>query len=320
MLHSHETHRPPQRRAETLFLELPTHDPCVVRRLSVALPVSLITGYTDPIAAAACSGRSACGGGIANLTMRKCRKRSRGKHTFGTAQDSRQVCLFHLARGHAENILAKRTTRHARARPPLRTPTLRYTSESRHLCQRTFEDSHTSHLIPHTMPHNALYLPPLWFYSQERQQKDRHRISQVGISDKRLAITPNQVGRHTERYRLVMCLSPIGAVSERVGHQVIVFGAAAVFGVALLAWSSVAIACMGIASPSVTLTGRFSRMPPAEKKSSTKKMLQSVTGSVVFRGIGHQTKQGKSEVRNQRKTGQGIMFARVENSCKKSDI
>ena len=33
-------------------------------------------------------------------------------------------------------------------------------------------------------------------------------------------------------------------------------------------------------------------------------MLQSVTGSVVFRGIGHQTKQGKSEVRNQRKTGQ----------------
>ena len=35
-------------------------------------------------------------------------------------------------------------------------------------------------------------------------------------------------------------------------------------------------------------------------------MLQSVTGSVVFRGIGHQTKQGKSEVSNQRKTGQGI--------------
>ena len=107
---------------------------------------SLITGYTDPIATAACSRRSACCGGIANLTMRTCRKRSRGNHTFGTAQDSRQVCLFHLeTRGHAENILAKRTTRHARARPPLRTPTLRYTSESRHLCQRTFEDSHTSH-------------------------------------------------------------------------------------------------------------------------------------------------------------------------------
>ena len=35
-------------------------------------------------------------------------------------------------------------------------------------------------------------------------------------------------------------------------------------------------------------------------------MLQSVTGSVVFRGIGHQTKQGKSEVINQRKTGHGI--------------
>ena len=106
------------------------------------------------------------------------------------------------------------------------------------------------------------------FYSQERQQKDRHRISQVGISDKRLAITPNQVGRHTERYRLVMCLSPAAAVSERVGHQVIVFGGRSVFGVALLAWSSVAIACMGIASPSATLTGMFSRMPPAKNQSS----------------------------------------------------
>ena len=134
-----------------LFLELPTLNPCVVRRLSVALPVSLITGYTDPIAAAeTCSGRSACCGGIANVTMRTCRKRSRGNHTFGTAQDSRQVCLFHLARGHAETILAKRTTRHARARPPLRTPPLCNTSESRHLCQRTFEDSHTSHLPTQT--------------------------------------------------------------------------------------------------------------------------------------------------------------------------
>ena len=65
-----------------------------------------------------------------------------------------------------------------------------------------------------------------------------------------------------------MCLSTAAAVSERVGHQVIVFGAAAVFGVALLAWSSVAIACMGIASPSATLTGRFSRMPPAKNQSS----------------------------------------------------
>ena len=42
----------------------------------------------------------------------------------------------------------------------------------------------------------------------------------------------------------------------------------AVFGVALLAWSSVAIACMGIASPSATLTGMFSRMPPAQIQSS----------------------------------------------------
>ena len=125
-------------------------NPCVVRRLSVALPVSLITGYTDPIATAACSGRSACCGGIANLTMRTCRKRSRGNHTFGTAQDSRQVCLFHLARGHAETILAKRTTRYARARPPLRTPPLRDTSQSPLPTQRTFEDSHTSHLPTQT--------------------------------------------------------------------------------------------------------------------------------------------------------------------------
>ena len=138
--------------------------PCVVRRLSVALPVSLITGYTDPIATAVCSGRSACCGGIANLTMRTCRKRSRGKHTFGTAQDSRQVCLFHLARGHAETILAKRNTRHARARPPLRTPPLCDTSESRHLCQRTFEDSHTSHRLHHstTQSKRHLYSNVFW--------------------------------------------------------------------------------------------------------------------------------------------------------------
>ena len=153
------------------------------------------------------------------------------RHSAG--QSSSMLVSFGNQRSRGKHTGSKRTTRHARARPPLRTPTLRYTSESRHLCQRTFEDSHTSHLIPHTMPHNALYLPPLWFYSQERQQKDRHRISQVGISDKRLAITPNQVGRHTERYRLVMCLSPIGAVSERVGHQVIVFGGRSVLAVSL---------------------------------------------------------------------------------------
>ena len=73
------------------------------------------------------------------------------------------------------------------------------------------------------MPHNALYLPLLWFYSQERQQKDRHRISQVGISDKRSAITLNQVGRHNKRNRKVTCRFPT-SFSERVGHQVIVFG------------------------------------------------------------------------------------------------
>ena len=184
------------------------------------------------------------------------------RHSAG--QSSSLLVSFGNQRSRGKHTGSKRTTRHARARPPLRTPTLRYTSESRHLCQRTFEDSHTSHLIPHTMPHNALYLPLLWFYSQERQQKDRHRISQVGISDKRLAITPNQVGRHTERYRLVMCLSPIGAVSERVGHQVIVFGGGRCWRCPCGLGSCV----LGL--PSVTLTGRFSRMPPAEKKSSTK--------------------------------------------------
>ena len=133
------------------FLELPTPNPALCGNCRLRWK-SLMMGYTYPIASAeTCSGRSACCGGIANLTMRKCRKRSRGKHTFGTAQDSRQVCLFHLeTRGHAETILAKRTTRHARACPPLRTPTLRYTSQSRHLCQRTFEYSHTPHLPTQT--------------------------------------------------------------------------------------------------------------------------------------------------------------------------
>ena len=127
-------------------MELPTHFPCVVRQRSVALEISY-DGIHKPHRYGGLL-RSVCVlyGEVAKLTMRTCKKRSRGNHTFGTAQDSRQVCLFHLeTRGHAENILAKRTTRHARARPPLRTPTLRYTSESRHLCQRTFEDSHTSH-------------------------------------------------------------------------------------------------------------------------------------------------------------------------------
>ena len=115
------------------FWNCPPTNPCVVRRLSVALPVSLITGYTDPIAAAACSGRSACCVGIANLTMRKCRKRSRGKHTFGTAQDSRQVCLFHLeTRGHAENILVPKEPPAMHA-PVLHFARLRYEIPLNHL-------------------------------------------------------------------------------------------------------------------------------------------------------------------------------------------
>ena len=126
------------------------------------------------------------------------------RHSAG--QSSSLLVSFGNQRSRGKHTGSKRTPRHARARPPLRTPTLRYTSESRHLCQRTFEDSHTPHLIPHTMPHNALYLPLLWFYSQERQQKDRHRMSQVGPSDKRSAITLNHVGDTTTHIARSVCL------------------------------------------------------------------------------------------------------------------
>ena len=66
------------------------------------------------------------------------------RHSAG--QSSSLLVSFGNQRSRGKHTGSKRTTRHARARPPLRTPTLRYTSESRHLCQRTFEDSHTSHL------------------------------------------------------------------------------------------------------------------------------------------------------------------------------
>ena len=65
------------------------------------------------------------------------------RHSAG--QSSSLLVSFGNQRSRGKHTGSKRTTRHARARPPLRTPTLRYTSESRHLCQRTFEDSHTSH-------------------------------------------------------------------------------------------------------------------------------------------------------------------------------
>ena len=60
-------------------------------------------------------------------------------------------------------------------------------------------------------------------------------------------------------------------------------------------------------------------MPPAEKKSSAKKMLQSVTISVVFgEAVSRQGRQ-KPEVIKQRKTQVSHRFARVENSCKKNE-
>ena len=161
-----------------LFLELPTLNPCVVRRLSVALPVSLITGYTDPIATAeTCSGRSACCGGIANLTMRKCRKRSRGKHTFGTAQDSRQVCLFHLeTRGHAENILVPKEPPAMHA-PVLHFARLRYDTPLNHLYRpsallkiatpRTFQPK------PHRIAPNGFRLIVEWLNTQKGAYKHR---------------------------------------------------------------------------------------------------------------------------------------------------
>ena len=211
-------------------------EPCVVRRLSVALPVSLITGYTDPIAAAACSGRSACCGGIANLTMRKCRKRSRGKHTFGTAQDSRQVCLFHLeTRGHAENILVPKEPPAMHA-PVLHFARLRYDTPLNHAtCASALlkiATPRTDPSKPHRIAPNDFDLIVEWLNTQNGEDTHRHRISQVGISDKRSAITLNQVGRHNKRNRKVTCRFPT-RFSERVGHQVIVFGGRSVLAVSL---------------------------------------------------------------------------------------
>ena len=160
---------------------------------------SLITGYTDPIAAAACSGRSACCGGIANLTMRKCRKRSRGKHTFGTAQDSRQVCLFHLeTRGHAENILVPKEPPAMHA-PVLHFARLRYDTPLNHAtCASALlkiATPRTDPSKPHRIAPNDFDLIVEWLNTQNGEDTHRHRISQVGISDKRSAITLNQVGR-----------------------------------------------------------------------------------------------------------------------------
>ena len=71
-------------------------------------------------------------GEVAKLTMRTCKKRSRGNHTFCTAQESRQFCLFHLARGHAETILVPKETPAMHA-PALHFARLRYDTPLNHL-------------------------------------------------------------------------------------------------------------------------------------------------------------------------------------------
>ena len=158
------------------------------------------------------------------------------------------------------------------------------------------------------MPHNALYLPLLWLNPQERQQKDRHRISQVGISDKRSASTLNHVGEHNYAHRKA-CLSPIlwrcwrGEVNKQSS-----FSAVGRFSV-WLCWRGHRSLSLAWELPRLPLHLQAGFRACHQRKTNhqrRKKMLQSVTGSVVFRGIGHQTKQGKSEVSNQRKTGQGL--------------
>ena len=97
------------------------------------------------------------------------------RHSAG--QSSSLLVSFGNQRSRGKHTGSKRTTRHARARPPLRTPTLRYTSESRHLCQRTFEDSHTSHLPipkPHRIAPNGFRLIVEWLNTQTTEY--RHRL------------------------------------------------------------------------------------------------------------------------------------------------
>ena len=97
------------------------------------------------------------------------------RHSAG--QSSSLLVSFGNQRSRGKHTGSKRTTRHARARPPLRTPPLRYTSESRHLCQRTFEDSHTSHLPipkPHRIAPNGFRLIVEWLNTQTTEY--RHRL------------------------------------------------------------------------------------------------------------------------------------------------
>ena len=83
-------------------------------------------------------------------------RKSYFRHSAG--QSSSLLVSFGNQRSRGNHTGSKRTTRHARARPPLRTPPLCDTSESRHLCQRTFEDSHTSHRLHHSTPQSERHL------------------------------------------------------------------------------------------------------------------------------------------------------------------
>ena len=130
------------------LLELPTHTPCVVRRQSVTLEISY-DGIHLPHRF----------GGLLQVSSVLWQNHKRPNHSakevtrksyFGTVSRQSDVCLAQRQRGHAKIILCHSAICHARVHLPLRTPTLRYTSQSPLPTQRTFEDSHTSHLPTQT--------------------------------------------------------------------------------------------------------------------------------------------------------------------------
>ena len=152
-------------------------NPCVVRRLSVALEISF-DGIHSP---------HRYGGLLRSVSVlwrdRKLddahmpKEVTRKPYFRHSAGQSTSLLVSFGKRSRGNHTGSKRTTRHARARPPLRTPTLRYTSESRHLCQRTFEDSHTSHLPipkPHRIAPNGFRLIVEWLNTQTTEY--RHRL------------------------------------------------------------------------------------------------------------------------------------------------
>ena len=171
------------------------------------------------------------------------------------------------------------------------------------------------------MPHNALYLPLLWL-TQERQQKDRHRISQVGISDKRSASTLNHVGEHNYAHRKA-CLSPIlwrcwhGEVNKRSSCS-----ARRRFSV-LLCWVGLMARSLAWELPRLPLRLQAGFRACHQRKSNhqrRKKTLKSVTGSVVFRGNRSSNEAGKIRGYQPAENRAVHRFARVENSCKKMKI